>query len=217
MLYSPISDYKPVEISKDGLRRFIRACRLAMPDNLKQEDVAEWIGVSRSTFAALLDISRIPKTESIPLGSYVNMLRYLRPKYPGTEIEIKEEDLFNLLIKEKDVSQVIYSALAEAVQSQLERNQKREGGRTYEECFDEFCRRLEGLPRNGLNYKDGSVSEEEARDRMKKILSGEYLPESEIEVAILAASLEREDGTHDYLWVKYLCGLMPATYRPSKV
>lgn len=207
-------DYKPVTTSKEGIRRFIMACRLALPSEMKQEDMAQLLGLSRSTFAALLDLGRLPKSNSIPLESYVNMLRLLKPSFPGTETEITEHDLYSLILKEEE-SQQITSGLALAIEAQLTRNQSREGSRSREECLKEMASRFTGLPSNGIDYDDGEITPEEAIARLEAMLSGTYLPESEIELAILSAMLEKdEQGTHDPLWVRWLCGLMPSTYTP---
>ena len=92
-MFEVSSSYVPVTTSKKGIRRFIMACRLSLPVDLKQEEIASLLGLSRSTFAALLDLERLPKSSSIPLESYVNMLRLLKPKFPGTEVDITEDDL----------------------------------------------------------------------------------------------------------------------------
>lgn len=207
-------DYKPVVTNKEGIRRFIMACRLAVPAEMKQEEIANLLGLSRSTFAALLDLGRLPKSNSIPLESYLNMLRLLRPCFPGTEIEITEDDLWNLLLVEREKDSSIPSGLSVELKKQIAKEQTKEGGLSYEEVFEMISRRFEGLPKNGINYKDGSFSYEEASALVQTMIDGRYLPSNEIELAVMTALLEREDGSHDALWVRWLAGLMPATYNP---
>ena len=207
-------EYKAVVTSKEGIRRFILACRLAAPADKKQEEIAALLGISRSTFAALLDLGRLPKSSSIPLESYVNMLRLLKPTYPGTDILITEDELYKLIIVNKDSNPGIESGLAQAIKNQISREELREGGQAKDEIVDKMALRFTGLPRNGINYDDGETSIGEAKEKFLAMMSGNYLPEYEIELAILSAIIEREDGRHDPLWIRWLCGLMPATYKP---
>lgn len=207
-------EYKPVVTSKEGIRRFILACRLAAPADKKQEEIAALLGISRSTFAALLDLGRLPKSSSIPLESYVNMLRLLKPTYPGTDTLITEDELYKLIIVNKEDRPGIESGLAQAIKKQISREELREGGQAKDEIMDKMALRFAGLPKNGINYDDGETSIDEAKEKFLAMMSGNYLPEYEIEIAILSAMVEREDGQHDPLWIRWLCGLMPATYKP---
>jgi hypothetical protein len=106
------------------------------------------------------------------------------------------------------------SGLSVELKKQIEKEMAREGGQSYETVFEMICKRFEGLPRNGINYKDGSFSIEEARKLVQAMLDGNYLPSNELELAVITAVLERENGTHDGLWVRWLAGLMPPTYNP---
>ena len=118
------------------------------------------------------------------------------------------------MLTEKESEHKIPSGLAIEVAKQLERNQKRDACNSADEAFEAMAAKFSGLPKNGINYNDGELSSDDARALLQNILSGSYLPTNDIELALLSAILEREDGTHDPLWVRWLCGLMPSTYNP---
>ncbi|WP_155524041.1 hypothetical protein [Nodosilinea nodulosa] len=209
--------FRAVSTSKDGIKTFVIALKRAMPDpqEMTQEELAVAIGMSRSTLAALLDPSRTPKKESIPLAAYENLRRALEPIMPGESEPLSREGLIDLILKEDGATVAAgkRSLLGVEIEKQLHRNMAREGGRTYEEVEAELVKMLQILPKDGESMAKGMLSEEEAKERLQEMRCGRYTPELELETALLAAWLEcDEEGNHDQRWVKWICGLMPQNY-----
>jgi len=212
-------NYTPVHTSMEGLRTFVLALNRAMPPTevANQETLSRLAGIKRSTFASLLDSDRITQTGSIPLEKYENMRRLLRPRWPGMEEEITFEDMLSLFLKEDDaIESVRYSRLANEIEKQLRRNMKREGNRSYSECWKEMADNWIDMPIDGRSFKSGKLSKEKAYERFQLMLDGRYTPNSDLETGLLAALIEKDEyGNTDQNWIKWICGLIPdALYQP---